>query len=889
MFELLQNADDNSFSRAAARAEVPSISFYVFPRRIIVECNEDGFTEENLKAICAVGESSKSGSEGYIGEKGIGFKSVFMAAWKAHIQSGAFSFSFSHRDDDSGMGMISPVWEDDFEEFDSPLTRLTLDLHDTDTLQNAQDIQNQFQELQETFLLFMKNLKMICVVFHDANEEETSSVRYFVERQEPNHATLRRIKVANMRRDTSVKHYHVTIHQATDIPETKNRTYFNGAPSTSQVVLAFPLSATSGPIIQPQDIFVYLPVRPMGFKFIIQADFVTDGSRQDIVRDSNRNIALLNGVADAFSKAVSQFCEHDGLRLQWMRYLPDRKDENWGTFWGSLVDKIAQRLSTTYVIYCHKRFDRHLIEDLVRLTDDVYADGEPLFEDGDQEEIVSQQYDKNDLAILKNYGLRFANFKYIIKWLKTDLNRGTQSRMRSATTTDNWHTQAARLLHLPFSKNWDLQKLELKRLALLPLNSGTWVSTMSGPVFFAKVNGIDIPLGTGLQIVDGTITNPHRITLFEDLGVQKAALALVRRRIFEIYGELGHPRHISLQSSRQHLEFLYLTHQSKEAKEPSYSNIILFDEDGRIFKPSETVMYPATDRSPYSPWELLKESGSASGTGYRAPGFMAHRFLNEEYFAESPSNPAGQSLSWTEWFHRHLKIPNYVHLGDTHLSDAAAYLAEHRPDRFLGALRIHSRHNRNLSPEFIARVQGTKVLCGGDERRLKELKETYFPTNRLKSIVERFVKPGAFFPWLQVEGETRHDAVPEMWDSLLNKIGVGKPVDDLDFALAMLRYTVQALRDDSDLEGIIRLFSLYSYIQAQYRVYGGSSEAKLAIRCVRYFLLTSQPVLTHAGRHSQMKRLFTFHQPISTIGRVLRLVFGMCDLYHLVPGHLHIR
>ncbi|KAI3332631.1 hypothetical protein F4824DRAFT_474516 [Ustulina deusta] len=33
-----------------------------------------------------------------------------MAAWRVHIQSNAFSFTFTHRRGDSGIGMISPVW-----------------------------------------------------------------------------------------------------------------------------------------------------------------------------------------------------------------------------------------------------------------------------------------------------------------------------------------------------------------------------------------------------------------------------------------------------------------------------------------------------------------------------------------------------------------------------------------------------------------------------------------------------------------------------------------------------------------------------------------------------------------------------------------------------------
>lgn len=893
VFELLQNADDNKFSRAYALRTPPYISFRVYSRRIVVECNEDGFTDENLLAICAVGKSSKSGSEGYIEEKGIGFKSVFKAAWKARIQSGVFSFSFSHRDDltQSGMGMISPVWEDDFEELSSQLTRLTLYLHDTgdtDTLQNGHRIiREQFHELQETILLFMKNLRIIRVSFHDVDDRETSSVMYSIERPRSDHAVLRRTVIGNNTRREHVKHYHVTTHQATNVPRHQNRTYSNGAPSTSQVVLAFPLTETSVPIIEPQDVFVYLPVRPMGFKFIIQADFVTDASRQDIVRDSSRNIVLLDGVADAFARAALQFCEHDNLRLQWMRFLPNRNDENWGSLWRSLVDKIAHRLSATRVLYCHKRFDRHFIRDLVCLQSVLLENEEPLFEDGDPEEIVSQRYSNSDMNILMEYGLKFADWAHIIRWVAADLNRGAQSRMRSATTTASWHTQAAKLLHLPFASNFAYQKIELENLAMLPLRGGTWVSATSGPVFFAKVDGIDIPPNIGLRIIDDTITNIHRRTLFQDLGVHKAPSFLVRRQILERYKPSEHLPNISLQTSKQHLEFLYLTHHLRDANEPSYSNIFLFDQDERICKPSETVTYMATDTSPYSPWELLREAGSVTRTGSEAPGFMAHKFMNEEYFSESPRNPSGQSLTWVEWFHTHLRIPKYVHLGDTHLSDAAKYLQEHRPDRFLGALRIHHHHNRHLSPEFIACVRETVILCRNNKSYL--LRGTYFPTKRLENLVERFVRHGAFFPWLWLDNETSYDSIPEYWDRFLREVDIGIPLDDLDFALVMLSHTVCAMRSDVTLESRSMLFCLYSYIQAQYRVEGGSIKAKDDIRLVQISSLRSlTPRYSNRRAHiekcSHITKLSAFHLPIPTHGCHLKTAFGILILQAFLPS-----
>jgi hypothetical protein len=839
VFELLQNADDNHYTKATALGKSPYVSFRVFPHQIIMECNEDGFTDENIKAICSVGKSSKKNSRRYIGGKGVGFKSVFTVAWKAHIESGPFSFSLNHRNGESGMGMISPSWEEPQDERDSSLTRLTLHLHDigqSDVVEKThQIIQQQFQELQETILLFFKNLSTIRVAFHRTDGTEELSVTYSIEYTGLNHAVLTRAVTENGTEKKDVKHYHVTIHHATELPRHDNRACFGQADQPSQIVLAFPLSETLAPIIEPQDIFAYYPVRRVGFNFIIHADFVIDASRQDIAKDSLRNTALLDAIADTFARALMQFCERDNLRFQWMRYLPDRNRKNYGAPWLSLVNKLAFRLGQMHVFYCHKNSDRHLIGDLVCLPSDFCEDGEPLFEGGDPESIISQRYFTRDLNILKDYGLKLAGYGHFLSWLSADLDRGVRSRMRSPETTASWHTQTARLLHEPFLKNWPKFKAKLKTMALLPLTGGAWVSATNvcGPVFFARVDGIDIPPNIGLDTIDEKVTITDRITLFRDLGVREAPISLVRRKILETYWQVGLVFNMSVQTSKQYLTFLYLTHHHlKPADEPSYSSIVLVDKDQCICNPSDSVMYMATDKNPYSPWELLKGGKSCwlPDTGYRAPRFRAHYFMNDGYFLDPPQTPPNQTLTWVEWFHSCLKISKYVHLGYADLSEAAKYLGKHRPDRFLGALQRHHHYNPHLSPEFIACVQRTMILCPG--RRKIALKNAYFPTKQLENLVTRFLQPGTFFPWIWTDRES-YDVIPDDMKRLLSKFGVGVPLDDLEFALDLLRYNVRAMKNGFTSAGITNLFSLYKYIQTQFQAERGTSEAKSErIRCV---------------------------------------------------------
>lgn len=63
LLEFVQNAEDNSY----ARGVTPTLRLKLENRRIRIECNEVGFTEANVRAICKIGISTKTGQGGYIG------------------------------------------------------------------------------------------------------------------------------------------------------------------------------------------------------------------------------------------------------------------------------------------------------------------------------------------------------------------------------------------------------------------------------------------------------------------------------------------------------------------------------------------------------------------------------------------------------------------------------------------------------------------------------------------------------------------------------------------------------------------------------------------------------------------------------------------------------
>ena len=97
IYELIQNVDDCEYENIADCHLDIQFLYNEAPGRIVLTYNEKGFRPENVFAITGIAEASKniSADKVEIGEKGLGFKSVFGIADKVLIQSGMFSFELA--------------------------------------------------------------------------------------------------------------------------------------------------------------------------------------------------------------------------------------------------------------------------------------------------------------------------------------------------------------------------------------------------------------------------------------------------------------------------------------------------------------------------------------------------------------------------------------------------------------------------------------------------------------------------------------------------------------------------------------------------------------------------------------------------------------------------
>jgi hypothetical protein len=166
IFELLQNADDNDYGNKTPKVH---IRYNTQNRHLLIEQNERGFRRTNVKAICGAALSSKGTAkpQGHdqrrIGEKGLGFKSVFSVASTVWIRSGHYSFRF---DRDRPLGRILPTWDDAIpaqttKDFTAILLQLESAKAGGNTVEPSSVIIRKLKEFEPTHLLFLSQIKEI--------------------------------------------------------------------------------------------------------------------------------------------------------------------------------------------------------------------------------------------------------------------------------------------------------------------------------------------------------------------------------------------------------------------------------------------------------------------------------------------------------------------------------------------------------------------------------------------------------------------------------------------------------------------------------------------------------------------------------------------------------
>ncbi|CAF0749457.1 unnamed protein product [Rotaria sordida] len=316
VLELIQNADDNQY------IQKPSLVFVIDSNSINIYNNEIGFQENNIQALCDIGKSTKGKhKQGYIGQKGIGFKSVFTVCNRPEIYSNGYQICFDASND--SIGYILPNWiENEIKdnEYLNWTTRICLPLKSENEMQKhkSRSLTESFHDIRPSLLLFLNRLRSITIHNRLINSKQ------IYERIDMSNTNIVEIHCEQI-----IEKWFI-IKKQLIIPN-EIKTNFDDTIEATEIALAFPLHNINNNekiLLTKQDVYAYLPLRTFGFTFIIQADFEIPSSRQDILSDSIWNQFLLNEIPSIFLSSLDIFYQEqsslpiDPLRL-FLYFLPN--------------------------------------------------------------------------------------------------------------------------------------------------------------------------------------------------------------------------------------------------------------------------------------------------------------------------------------------------------------------------------------------------------------------------------------------------------------------------------------------------------------------------------------------------------------------------------------
>ena len=320
ILELLQNAEDNSYT-----TNRPRITFIVEPEKLIVQNNEIGFKKENVIAICSVGpkSSTKRSEKGYIGHKGIGFKSIFSITDNPEIYSNGYNFKFNKADE---LGMINPIWIEDIQitKKDFEFTNFIFPYKIPE--ESFQALKDALNRLNPELLLFLNKLKILEII--DDGKKRT------FEKIEDNGL----ITISNRKWKLVKKSY--------NIPENVIDKSIRGYINETEIVFAFPLGESGkSSVTKNSDVYAYFPLRSYGFKFVIQSDFRTTANRESLIKYNVRNNWLIDQMVDMVKHSIDIFKKDKLMETRFYDYLPyklDRIEEPFRKFVEVLHDELKE-------------------------------------------------------------------------------------------------------------------------------------------------------------------------------------------------------------------------------------------------------------------------------------------------------------------------------------------------------------------------------------------------------------------------------------------------------------------------------------------------------------------------------------------------------------------
>jgi hypothetical protein len=809
LLELIQNANDNDYESN----KVPQLNFEYKNGYLRVDCNEKGFFSKHILAICQVGNSTKAKAkkiDGPIGEKGIGFKSVFKVADEVYITSRNFSFKFDAKTD---LGMVAPIWSDPPSIFTRRLGFTSFYILLRPKCQ--MEVLRKLKVLDVTILAFLKNLRYISI--------SIDTFRITLRRENEDSPSLGPCLV--LYQDNEKMIYTTVKRRVKCLPYEEKRPGI----SESDVVLAFPIK-DEVPVIADQQVFAHLPLRQYGFQFLVQGDFLTVANREDVAVSNDWNLKLREEVLEALLDAVHLFSQSNTkLRFTWIRFLP-WKSPVYG-FFRRTASEIFRTLKEKPVLRNH-------LEELKKPSELIFVPPEFCSHEGipitqtntSAHRYLSRQYDRSDKQALLRLGVQEMDIESFIEEVRR-ISTAEEHTMRSAPT--DWHSRLASILleQKGSTKNWDL----IKQLKLIPLRDGRWVSgsdvgRCGHEIWFPNYDiGYELPTGLPLHLVsDEAVRDRHRKGLFKALGMTQIDVLRLANFLEGRHADDRFAATLKFQDVLSQLIFMFRVQWRGKADQ---STLWVFDEHGSRRRGQDVYI----------------DSTKPSAASLLLLDRRTFHFLHPDIV-----NAVGQdSGAWHQWLLSSVQVAIYPRLENMSNSTSPKPFEMHSDFQYLltglpskellqllrdnfvdykRSFRLDEQKSKNSEPilsrtKLAQRLASLSVRCL--DGSLHQLSQTFLPLKELKEVA-----PGGRFPFVDVE-----DPDHPHWGYVLHHFGVTK-TDTFDFYITCMRgWKAQ------DTPPLATIFRQLEYIQAR------SGEAKKQVKEAfeKYELVYIPPVASRKG------------------------------------------
>lgn len=470
IYELLQNAED------AGATEVRFIL-----RENSVEFEHNGarlFTLEDVDSITSIGFSTKREDHTSIGKFGVGFKAVFAYTETPEIASGEYHFRI--RDlvmPDTEELAFCPRGEKQthfFFPFDN----------DAKPPERACDeIERNLQELDESTLLFLSNIKKIEYRLPDLTEG-------FIERRETGQENRVEILVQRLGYPEPDSVSFLRFEKEVEINDE------DGAPKLCRIAIAFLLErqqeqAEKRPTkgqersqsvqwriksLEPGQVSIYFSAEKetSNLRFHLHAPFASTVAR-DSVRNCPENDELRDHLADLIAESMTAIRNRGLLTVGFLATLPNDQDSlSW--FYKPIMDRLVEVFNN---------------EELVPMKQGGHAPAKDVFRGAAR---LSDIIEDKDLAKIIGDGRspplwianppqrnqredRFLSMLKITEWATTDLIDKLSAKSETIKTwlkdkSDKWHQEFYALLG-DFLSNQSMYTDDLSNLSIVRISDGT--------------------------------------------------------------------------------------------------------------------------------------------------------------------------------------------------------------------------------------------------------------------------------------------------------------------------------------------------------------------------------------------------------------------------------